>query len=253
LTSVAISRYGWTTADTVILASGADANLVDALAAAPLAGQEDAPILLCLGDELDSAVRTELLRLRPKKIYAVGAVSQTVVDKLTETSEWSVETLRGRDRFETAELISAKVQDPQGTFVVGYNAVADAVSAASYAATHNYLIQIANQDGTLATDYPVTNHLYILGGPALVRDIPGAVRIAGADRYATNQALRDTLTFNTEHIYIADGLTLVDALTGSALAAKSDAAIILSPPDGILNIAVSDHNANVYILGDGDE
>jgi putative cell wall-binding protein len=227
--------FGWTAADTVILASGADANLVDALSAAPLAGQENAPILLCLGDELDPAVRTELLRLQPKKIYAVGAVSQTIVDELTETPEWSVETLRGYDRFETAALVNAKVEDPQGAFIVGYNAVADAVSAAPYAAAHNYLIQIAKPDGTLDIDYPVNDRLYILGGPALVRDIPGAARIAGADRYATNQALRDTLTFNSEHIYIADGLTLVDALTGSALAAKSGAAIMLTPTNMIPN------------------
>jgi putative cell wall-binding protein len=204
------------------------------LAAAPLAGQEDAPILLCLGDELDSAVRAELLRLQPKKIYAVGAVSQTVVDKLTETPEWSVETLRGYDRFETAALVNAKVEDPQGAFIVGYNAVADAVSAAPYAAAHNYLIQIANMDGTVDPP-PTTDRLYILGGPALVRDIPGAARIAGADRYATNQALRDTLTFNSKHIYIADGLTLVDALTGSALAAKSGAAIMLTPTNAVPN------------------
>jgi putative cell wall-binding protein len=253
LTSVAISRYGWTTADTVILASGADANLVDALAAAPLAGQEDAPILLCMGDELDPAVQAELLRLQPKKICAVGAVSQTVVDKLTEMPEWSVETLRGRDRFETAALLNAKVQDPQGTFIVGYNAVADAVSAAPYAAAHNYLIQIAKPDGTLEIDYPVTDRLYILGGPALVRDIPGAERIAGADRYATNQALRDTLTFNSEHIYIADGLTLVDALTGSALAAQTGSAIVLSPGDDILNVAALDADSKVYVLGGGNE
>jgi hypothetical protein len=38
-----------------------------------------------------------------------------------------------------------------------------------------------------------------------------------------------------EHIYIADGLTLVDALTGSALAAKSGAAIMLAPTNVMLN------------------
>jgi hypothetical protein len=229
LTSVAISHYGWTTADTVIIASGADANLVDALAAAPLAGQEDAPILLCMGDELDSAVRVELLRLRLKKIYTVGAVSQIVVDELAETPEWSVETLRGHDRFETAELISAKVENPQGVFVVGYDAVADAVSAAPYAAAHGYLIQIAGPDGLLGTDPLTTDHRCILGGPALVRDVPGATRIYGPDRYATNQALRETLPFSSDTLYIADGLTLVDALTGSALAARSGAAVMLVP------------------------
>jgi putative cell wall-binding protein len=117
LTSVAISRYGWMTADTVILASGADANLVDALAAAPLAGQEDAPILLCLGDELDPAVWAELLRLQPKKIYAVGAISQTVIDKLTAMTEWSIEVLQGRDRFETAALLNLDFDGKNGFLV----------------------------------------------------------------------------------------------------------------------------------------
>jgi hypothetical protein len=129
--------------------------------------------------------------------------------------------------------------------------VADAVSAAPYAAAHNYLIQIANMDGTVDSP-PVSDRFYILGGPALVQDIPGAERIAGADRYATNQALRDTLAFNTEHIYVANGLTLVDALTGSALAAKSDAAIMLM---SIINdITSTDQPQNfqtIYMLGSG--
>jgi hypothetical protein len=50
-----------------------------------------------------------------------------------------------------------------------------------------------------------------------------------ADRYATNKALRDTLTFNAEHIYVANGRTLVDALTSSPLAARSGAAVMLTP------------------------
>jgi hypothetical protein len=127
--------------------------------------------------------------------------------------------------------------------------VADAVSAAPYAAAHNYLIRIAKPDGTLDIDYPATDRLYILGGPTLVRDIPGAERIAGADRYATNQALRDALTFSSEHIYIADGLTLVDALTGSALAAKSGAAIMLTPYDYNQKFAFPRPSGNLYMLG----
>jgi hypothetical protein len=110
--------------------------------------------------------------------------------------------------------------------------VADAVSAASFAAAHGYLIQIADPDGTvsvaagtLATGAPV----YILGGPALVRDIPGATRLYGATRYETNKAIRDALPFEYANIYTADGGTLVDALTGSALAARSGAAIVLTP------------------------
>jgi hypothetical protein len=49
-TAVAISRQGWTSSDTVVVTSSNDNNLVDALAVAPLAGQEGAPILLAKND-----------------------------------------------------------------------------------------------------------------------------------------------------------------------------------------------------------
>jgi hypothetical protein len=230
LTSVAISRQGWPSADTVILAPGGANNLIDALAVAPLAGQENAPILLCVGG-LDPAVIAEIERLGAKKVYAVGALSETVIEALKAALPGlTVETLRGANRFETAALINAKVQNPKGTFIVGYNAIADAVSAASYAAANGYLIQIAQPDGTLTTDhYPLPTDHYILGGPALVGDVAGATRLYGPDRYATNKAIREALTFEYTNIYTADGATLVDALTGSALAAKTKAAIVLIP------------------------
>jgi hypothetical protein len=187
---------------------------------------------------LDPAVPEEIKRLGAKKVYAVGALNQSVLDALqAAVPGLTIETLRGANRFETAALISAKVNNPKGTFIVGYNAIADAVSAASYAAAHGYLIQIAQPDGTLATDhYPLPTDHYILGGPSLVRDVAGATRLYGATRYETNKAVRDALTFEYTNIYTADGNTLVDALTGSALAARSKAAIVLTPgndPTGV--------------------
>jgi hypothetical protein len=253
-TSVAISRQGWTSADTVILAPGGQNNLIDALAVAPLAGQENAPILLCVGG-LDPAVVAEIERLGAKKVYTVGALSGAVIEALKAAlPNVAVEVLRGANRFETAALINAKVLNPKGTFIVGYNAIADAVSAASFAAAHGYLIQIAQPDGTLATDryplptdhqpdgtlatdhYPLPTDHYILGGPTLVGDVTGATRLFGPDRYATNKAIREALTFEYTNIYTADGATLVDALTGSALAARTRAAIVLTPagdPSGV--------------------
>jgi hypothetical protein len=69
-----------------------------------------------------------------------------------------------------------------------------------------------------------------------VRDIAGATRLYGATRYETNKAVRDALDFDYTNIYTADGGTLVDALTGSALAAQTRAAIVLTPgndPTGV--------------------
>jgi uncharacterized protein with FMN-binding domain len=226
-TSVAISRQGWTSAEAVILAPGGQNNLIDALAVAPLAGQEKAPILLSTGS-LDPAVVAEIQRLGAKKVYAVGAISQDVIGALQAALPGlTVETLRGASRFETAELVGAKLTAPQGTFIVGYNAIADAVSAASFAAANGYAILIANPDGSLSA--APTGEIYILGGPTLVRDVPGATRLYGATRYETNKAVRDALNFEYTNIYTADGNTLVDALTGSALAAQTKAAIVLLP------------------------
>ncbi|MDR0435087.1 MAG: cell wall-binding repeat-containing protein, partial [Gracilibacteraceae bacterium] len=229
-TSVAISRRGWTSADTVILAPGGQNNLIDALAVAPLAGQENAPILLSTGT-LDPAVVAEIQRLGATKIYAVGAISQTVIDALKAAlPNITIEILQGQGRFETAALINAKVNSPKGTFIVGYNAIADAVSTASFAAASGYVIQIANPDGSVSGATGASGgQTYILGGPTLVRDVAGATRLYGPNRYDTNKAIRAALAFEYTNIYTANGDTLVDALTGSVLAAQTKAAIVLTP------------------------
>jgi hypothetical protein len=233
-TSLAISRRGWTSADTVIIAPGGQNNLIDALAVAPLAGQENAPILLSMGS-IDPAVIAEIQRLGAKKIYVVGALDPAVVDALKRAlPNVTIEILTGTNRLETAALVNSRLTGRQGTFVVGYNATADAVSAAAYAAANGYAIQIANPDGSLS-GAPV-GQTYILGGPSLVNDIAGATRLYGATRYETNQSVRDALTFDYTNIYTADGNTLVDALTGSALAAQTRSAIVLTPgndPTGV--------------------
>jgi hypothetical protein len=289
-TSVAISRQGWTSAETVIIAPGGQNNLIDALAVAPLAGQEKAPILLSTGS-LDPAVVAEIQRLGANKVYAVGAISQTVIDALGAALPGvTVEVLKGSNRFETANLINAKLTAPQGTFVVGYNAIADAVSAASFAAANGYAIQIASPDGWLARPLPVADAgsatigsiresgaqpdsangsalddhdttrvepelsdlpIYVLGGPTLVSDVAGATRLYGATRYETNKAIRDALTFEYTNIYTADGSTLVDALTGSALAAQTRSAVVLLPgndPTGV-DFGKITQETTVYAFG----
>ncbi|MDR3600455.1 MAG: cell wall-binding repeat-containing protein [Desulfosporosinus sp.] len=80
---------------------------------------------------------------------------------------------------------------------MGYGAWADALSVASCAAANNYSILVANPDGTLPaseTAYKGTK-VYIIGGPTLVSDISGATRLYGIDRFATNQAVLNALTY----------------------------------------------------------
>ncbi len=231
-TSIAIANNGWTTADTVIVAPADDANLVDALAVAPLAGQANAPILMTYKDALDSRVQAEITALKAKNVYAVGALSPAAVAQLSAISGVTVTSLQGTDRFDTAAKIAAKLTSPKGTFVVGYNGVADAMSAASFAAANGYAILIADLDGKLpANEALVGTTTYTLGGPTLVADIAGATRLYGANRYDTNDAVLAKLTYKYDKVYVANGESLVDALAGSALAAKTGSAIVLT--DGV--------------------
>ncbi|MDR3602653.1 MAG: cell wall-binding repeat-containing protein [Desulfosporosinus sp.] len=230
-TAVKVANAGWTKADTAILAPSADANLVDALAAAPLAGKT-APILLTDNNTLTAATKDELLKLGVKNVYVVGAISQSVVNQVNAMSGVTAIVLRGSDRIGTAAAISSKLTAPAGSFIVGYDALADALSVASYSAANNYSILVANPDGSLPASEAayLGSNVYIIGGPTLVADIPGATHLFGADRFATNQAVLNALNYQYSHVYVANGTDahLVDSLVASSLAAESSAPIILT-------------------------
>ena len=82
-TALKICDEGWKSATTVILASSDEAHLFDALVAAPLAGQEDAPILVTPKNALNSKVKAKLKELGAKKVYIVGALSESVRNEVT--------------------------------------------------------------------------------------------------------------------------------------------------------------------------
>ncbi|MDR1320833.1 MAG: cell wall-binding repeat-containing protein, partial [Gracilibacteraceae bacterium] len=231
-TAVAVSRTGWSQSAAVVIAPGAQANLIDALAADPYAGQLGAPVLLGMGETPDPAVIAEIQRLGAGSVVVVGALGDAYVAALQAALPGvKIEILRGGNRLETALLLAGKIENPRGAIVVGYDALADAVSVASWAAAHSYLIIPAGVDGSFTPPAnlpaPEGGENYIIGGPTLVRDIPGYTRIYGADRYATNLLIRQTLDFELDLVYTANGVTVVDALTGAPLAAKTNSPIVL--------------------------
>jgi len=245
-TAVAIADAGWTRAGTAILAPSDDADLVDALLAAPLAGKT-APILLTDNNTLTPATQAELLKLGVKDVYVVGSISQTVIDQLNVIGGITATILNGSDSISIATKISAKLINPAGSFVVGYGALADALSIASYAAANNYSILVANPDGTLpASEIAYKGATtYIIGGPTLVADIPGTTRLFGTDRFATNLTVLKALTYKYDNVYVANGTDthLVDSIVASSLAAESCAPIGLCDTNG--STAASDIHAKL--------
>jgi len=245
-TALEICSAGWASADAVVLAPADQANLVDALAAAPLAGQKDAPILLTFKDSLNAAVKAKISALGATTVYVVGAVSSTVAAEVDAIDGVTVEKLTGADRWATADAINAKLTDPAGTFVVGYNAIPDALSVASYAAANDFAIVLTKADGTVNAAKLVGTTTYLVGGTAVVKDYTGATRLGGADRFATNKAVAENLTYSYTKVYVANGLNnhLVDALAVAPLAAKINAFVALTDGTNIAAASVVNEKAS---------
>jgi ell wall binding domain 2 (CWB2) len=85
-TAIEISKQGWTTSNTVVLAKGSD--FPDALAGGPLAYYHNVPILLTDGKALTAVTKKEISRLNAKKVIilgSVGAISKAVEDELKKS------------------------------------------------------------------------------------------------------------------------------------------------------------------------
>ncbi|HVJ50610.1 cell wall-binding repeat-containing protein, partial [Desulfitobacterium sp.] len=181
-TAIAVAGQGWTSSDNVIVVPADDANIVDALAAAPLAGQLNAPILVTYKGALDPTVQQKIVDLKAKNVYAIGALSADAVSSLKAISGVTVTALQGADRTETAAKVAAQLTNIKGSFVVAYNGTPDAMSAASFAAANGYSILVENPDGTLPANEAAYNvgTKYTVGGQATMT---GVTSLAGADRY----------------------------------------------------------------------
>jgi len=106
-TAAEVALSEWEASDYAVLAYGND--FPDALAAGPLAGAMDAPILLTGTDNLHAATEKALEDLEVEKVIIAGGakvISPEVTTYLKEEMDIEVERLAGEDRFETAVAIS---------------------------------------------------------------------------------------------------------------------------------------------------
>lgn len=253
-TAIDISRSGWQNSDNVILATGE--NFPDALSAAPLAKQLNAPILL-VGNTLDSALNTELTRLAVKNVFIVGGegvVSKSIRDQL-EGKHLTVTRLSGVNRYETslniANYIVEKFNIGSEIVVATGEGFPDALSIAPIAANKGMPIILSPKDEFLditkkyITDNKVTK-AFVIGGTGVISDkvmqqLPLPERVWGADRFMTNVAVlnRFAKDISFDKVYAATGYNFPDALAGSALAPKTSSPIILV--DKILSDSTADY------------
>jgi Leucine-rich repeat (LRR) protein/putative cell wall-binding protein len=262
-TSVEIAKKGWQSANTVVIATGYD--FPDALAGSPLAYKLNAPILLTNSNGLSDSTKREITNLKATSAIILGgtiAVPFSVEQQLKSLGITNIERLAGANRFETASMIAAKMGGNPNTAILadGFN-YPDALSVASYAAQNGFPILLTRKD---VIPSETSNQLagkvrtIVVGGEAAISNevfkrVPGAERVGGADRYETAANLISKLQLSTDKVFVATGRNFADALTGSVLAAKEKAPVLLVEqnyiPNSIKNLFISKGIENVDILG----
>ena len=232
--------------ETLILASGND--FADALSATSLISYYNGEIHL-VNKELDSNTIDSLKNNEFKKAIIVGGtgvISTSIENQLKlKLGFENVQRLGGANRYETSELIAAKIleinESVDTAFVATGRDFADALSVAPIAANYGYPIVLTpGYDLGRLGVYTLENvdTYYKIGGNTIVNDVIDDLvinksleikRLYGDNRYETNKAVIDEFylsTFNHDTLYVASGLDFPDALAGSALAAKNKAPIV---------------------------
>jgi putative cell wall-binding protein len=237
-------------ADVVYVATGY--NFPDALAGGPGAAKADGPILLSRVDSVPASTLDEIRRLSPSRIVILGgeaALTPAVADSLASFGA-DVVRLAGRDRYDTAAMISAMHFDPgiSIVFVTGGSDFPSAVAGAPAAAASGSPMLLTRPDDLpsytrdeLARLQP--DAIVILGGPGVVggaveQELAGYAqsgvveRLSGEDRYGTAVAISQWAQPNgSATAYVATGGTFVDALAGVSVAVRDGAPILLVGDD----------------------
>ncbi|WP_262371875.1 cell wall-binding repeat-containing protein [Rossellomorea aquimaris] len=261
-TAIEISKKGWESADTVVIARGD--QFPDALAGAPLAYKHDAPILLTQQGSLNAEVQDEIKRLGAKKAIILGgegAVSKYVQYQLKGLG-LKTDRITGDDRFETAANIAAKLDgDPEKAIVANAYQFADALSVASYASQNGYPIVLSAQDKLSKASNKVLKDIdekIVVGGENAISteifdSFEEATRYSGLNRYETSAEIAKHLTPQTNKAIVATGTNFADALAGSVLAAKEGAEILLvkkeEVPEDIMEAIDMDDISNFRVIG----
>ncbi|MDR6905052.1 glucose/arabinose dehydrogenase/putative cell wall-binding protein [Agromyces sp. 3263] len=252
-TAAALSQGAYPSGATdVVMATGTD--FPDALAGSAVAGMRGMPILLTEANALPGATQAELDRLNPQRIWVLGGtsvVSESVRAAVAAyASSGEATRVAGSDRFDTAAAISNRWYAPgvQAAFVAVGTDFADALAGAPAAALRDSPLLLVQGDGIPAATVAELQRLqpqriYVLGGTATIGSAVESqldaytsgpvLRLAGANRFATAEAISRTFWVKAPAAYVASGVNFPDALAGSAVAGNRGLPMLLSAPDDV--------------------
>lgn len=232
----------------VFVATGLD--FPDALAAAAAAGALGGPLLLTRPTALPSAVRDEIVRLKPARIVVVGGTS-VVSERVKHALNAISPTTRsdGGNRYDTAVRLSRSEFDSADEVVVATGRdFPDALVAAAAAGGSKLPVLLVNGKAKTVPAALVreiarlqARRVSIIGGYGAVSAEIQAVlaskeglevaRYAGANRYDTASTVNDAYfaAGSADAAFIATGTDFPDALAGAAQAARLQQPLFVAP------------------------
>lgn len=236
-TATAVSKVAFPAAGSASAVVLARADVFsDALAGGPLAAAKHGPLLLTSSGSLDAVTKTEIQRVLPAggTVYLLGgtsALSDAVAAAITAIGDVPVR-VAGADRYGTAVAIAGAMGNPTTVFEASGTNFPDALSAVPAAvAAHGAIVLTNGAAQAASTSAYLSAHAttrYAIGGPAAYAD-PSAIGIAGADRYATSDAVALAFFPSATGVAVASATSFPDALAGGPVAGTAAEPVLLVP------------------------
>ncbi|WML35790.1 cell wall-binding repeat-containing protein [Clostridium sp. OS1-26] len=237
--------------DNIIITSGY--NFTNALSGSVLAKKINAPILLSgISDSENSSTLQYVQNHLNKsgKIYILGNegnINESIIISLKSLGYSNIKILQDGEKYGSIKAINDEINANSGTPVViaSGNFFADGLSISAVAAAKGYPIVLSDTDALPAESEETIkkirpSKIYIIGGTSVISDgvkesvknISGIsdkdiIRIWGEDRYSTSINIAKSFELNNKIATFASGVDFPDALSGSVLAAKLNAPLIL--------------------------
>ncbi|AEB65224.1 N-acetylmuramoyl-L-alanine amidase [Bacillus sp. FSL K6-2819] len=237
-TAAALSKQVYSTASTAVVVGGG--SYADAISAATMAYQKNAPLLYTNKDNLSSETKTRLKELKTKTVIIVGgtpAVSANTANQIKALGI-SVKRISGSNRYDTAAKVAKEMPAASKAVIANGFLYADAIAAIPYAAMNGYPILFTNQtDINSATAGAIKSKgiksSIVAGGTGSINasvfnKLPSPKRISGSNRYELAANLVQQLNLPTGNVFVSNGFGYADSIAGAALAAKKKQSIILT-------------------------
>ena len=251
-TAAKISKKGWNSASTVVIANGL--NEIEGIVANPLASVYNAPVLLTDKNKVSSYTINELKRLKPSNIIIIGgknSIGESAEKSIKNAvSSVSIKRIDGSNIEELSVNIAKEIDSKANVskiYVAGENGAADALSVVSKAAEEKSPIIVTSKNSVNSSvkNWIKSNSIssaYFLGKTAVISDnvikeidsvVSGNVsgnRIGGSDRNQTNARVIKALypSENYNPVFVAKNRPLVDAISVGVYAARTKSPIVVA-------------------------